>query len=174
MPIPVKSRDLWAAVLAGVVVTGVLTAFLEAASLTPPLSDAVGAFVGGAIAGYVLYGKVGQATAAGALSGIIGTPFYLGVSEILFIYGVIPTPSGPTPPMSELQAAVVIILGIDLVTGAIGATVAGAIHHPPPETIAPPPQITPGTVSQARYCVQCGAQLPTGALVCPQCNARQP
>ncbi|MGA2626516.1 MAG: DUF5518 domain-containing protein [Candidatus Bathyarchaeia archaeon] len=174
MPIPVKSRDLWTAVLAGVVVTGVLTAFLEAASLTPPLSDAVGAFVGGAIAGYVLYGKVGQATAAGALSGIIGTPFYLGVSEILFIFGVIPTPAGPTPPMSELQAAVVIILGIDLVTGAIGATVAGAIHHPPPEAIAPPPQITPGTVSQARYCVQCGAQLPTGALVCPQCNARQP
>ena len=174
MPIPVKSRDLWTAVLAGVVVTGVLTALLEAASLTPPISDAVGAFVGGAIAGYVLYGKVGQATAAGALSGILGTPFYLGVSEILFIYGIIPTPSGPTPPMSELQAAVVIILGIDLVTGAIGATVAGAIHHPPPEAIAPPPQITPGTVSQARYCVQCGAQLPPGAVVCPQCNARQP
>ena len=174
MPIPVKSRDLWTAVLAGVVVTGVLTALLEAASLTPPLSDAVGAFVGGAIAAYVLYGKVGQATAAGALSGIIGTPFYLGVSEILFIFGVIPTPPGPTPPMSELQAAVVIILGIDLVTGAIGATVAGAIHHLPPEAIAPPPQITPGTVSQARYCVQCGAQLPPGAVVCPQCNARQP
>jgi ribosomal protein L40E len=25
-----------------------------------------------------------------------------------------------------------------------------------------------------RYCVQCGAQLPSGALICPQCNARQP
>jgi len=171
---PVKSRDLWTAVLAGVVVTGVLTAFLEAASLTPPLSDAVGAFVGGAIAGYVLYGKVGQATAAGALSGIIGTPFYLGVSEILFIYGIIPTPAGPTPPMSELQAAVVIILGIDLVSGAVGATLGGAVHHQPPETLAPPPQITPGTIAQTRYCVQCGAQLPPGALVCLQCNARQP
>ena len=171
---PVKTRDLWTAVLAGVVVTGVLTAFLEAATLTPPLSDAVGAFVGGAIAAYVLYGKVGQATAAGALSGVIGTPFYLGVSEVLFIFGVIPTPSGPTPPLSELQAAVVIILGIDLVSGAIGATLAGSVHHPPPETMLPPPQVSPGTVFQTRYCVQCGAQLPPGAVVCPQCNARQP
>jgi len=171
---PVKSRDLWTAVLAGVVVTGVLTAFLEAASLTPPLSDAVGAFVGGAVAAYALYGKVGQATAAGALSGIIGTPFYLGVSEILFIFGVIPTPSGPTPALSVLQAAVVIILGIDLVSGVIGATLVGAVHHPPPETAVPAPQVSPGAVSQARYCVQCGAQLPPGAAVCPQCNARQP
>jgi hypothetical protein len=171
---PVKSRDLWTAVLAGAVVTGVLTAVLEAASLTPPLSDAVGAFVGGAIAAYVLYGKVGQATAAGALSGIIGTPLYLGVAEILFIFGVIPTPSGPTPALSVLQAAVVIILGIDLVAGAIGATVGGALHHPPPETLVPPPQTLPGVVTQTRYCVQCGAQLPLGAVVCPQCNARQP
>ena len=171
---PAKTRDLWTAVLAGVIVTGVLTAVLEAASLTPPLSDAIGAFVGGAIAAYVLYGKVGQATAAGALAGIIGTPFYLGVSEILFIFGIIPTPSGPTPALSVLQEAVVIILGIDLVSGAMGATVAGAVHHPPPEAIAPPPQITPGTISQTRYCVQCGAQLPPGAVVCPHCNARQP
>jgi len=171
---PAKTRDLWTAVLAGVIVTGVLTALLEAASLTPPLSDAIGAFVGGAIAAYVLYGKVGQATAAGALAGIIGTPFYLGVSEILFIFGIIPTPSGPTPALSVLQEAVVIILGIDLVSGAMGATVAGAVHHPPPEAIAPPPQITPGTISQTRYCVQCGAQLPPGAVVCPHCNARQP
>ncbi len=171
---PAKTRDLWTAVLAGVIVTGVLTALLEAASLTPPLSDAIGAFVGGAIAAYVLYGKVGQATAAGALAGIIGTPFYLGVSEILFIFGIIPTPSGPTPALSVLQEAVVIILGIDLVSGAMGATVAGAVHHPPPETIVPPPQISPGTVPQTRYCVQCGAQLPPGAVVCPHCNARQP
>jgi len=171
---PAKTRDLWTAVLAGVIVTGVLTALLEAASLTPPLSDAIGAFVGGAIAAYVLYGKVGQATAAGALAGIIGTPFYLGVSEILFIFGIIPTPSGPTPALSVLQEAVVIILGIDLVSGAMGATVAGAVHHAPPEQIAPPPQITPGTIPQTRYCVQCGAQLPPGALVCPHCNARQP
>jgi uncharacterized protein DUF5518/zinc ribbon protein len=170
---PVKSRDLWTAVLAGVVVTGVLTAFLEAASLTPPLSDAVGAFVGGAVAAYALYGKVGQATAAGALSGIIGTPLYLGVSDILVIFGVISIPSGPTPALSTLQGPVVLIIGIDLAAGAIGATLVGGVHHPPPEAVVPP-QALPGVVSQARYCVQCGAQLPPGAVLCPQCNARQP
>jgi hypothetical protein len=169
-----KSRELWAATLAGVVVTGLLTSLLEAASLTPPVSDGAGAFVGGAIAAYVLRGKVGQATATGALSGILGTPFYLGVSEILFIFGIIPTPSGPTPPLSVLQTAVVIILGIDLVAGLIGGTLVGAVHHPPAEAAVPQPQVPPGTIQAAKFCVQCGAQLPPGAVVCPHCNARQP
>jgi len=53
---PAKSRDLFAAALAGVVVTGILTALLEAAGLTPPISDGIGAFVGGGVAAYVLYG----------------------------------------------------------------------------------------------------------------------
>lgn len=170
----VKSRDLWAATLVGVLVTGVLTAFLEAAGLTPPISDGAGAFIGGAAAAYVLYGKVGQATTAGALSGVLGTPFYLGMSEILFIFGVIPTPSGPTPPLSELQVAVFIILGIDLVAGVFGGTVVGAMRHPREEAVMPQPQMVPASIPQNKYCVQCGAQLPPGAVVCPHCNARQP
>ena len=170
----VKSRDLWAGTLAGVVVTGVLTAVLEAAGLTPPLSDGAGAFVGGAVAAYVLYGKISQAATAGALTGIIGTPLYLGVSEILYIFGVIPTPSGPTPALSELQFAVVVILGIDLVVGVMGATFVGAMRHPREETPALQQQTITGPAVQNRYCVQCGAQLPPGALVCPHCNARQP
>ena len=170
---PPKSRDLFAAALAGVVVTGILTAFLEAAGLTPPISDGIGAFVGGGVAAYVLYGKIGQAAAAGAISGVLGTPFYLGVSEILFIFGIIPTPSGPTPPMSELQVAVVIILGIDLLFGIFGGAVVGGIRHPMEAPMAQP-QTTPGTMPQIKYCIQCGAQLPQGAVVCPHCSARQP
>ena len=173
-PQSAKSRDLWAATLVGVVVTGVLTAFLEAAGLTPPFSDGVGAFVGGAVAAYVLYGKVGQATTAGALSGVLGTPFYLGMSEILFIFGVIPTPSGPTPPLSELQVAVFVILGIDLVAGVFGGAVVGAMRHPREEAPLPQPQMVPAPVPQNKYCIQCGAQLPPGAVMCPHCNARQP
>jgi len=170
---PAKSRDLFAATLAGVVVTGILTALLEAAGLTPPISDGIGAFVGGGVAAYVLYGKIGQAAAAGALSGVLGTPFYLGVSEILFIFGVIPTPSAPTPSMSELQVAVVIILAIDLLFGVFGGAVVGGIRHPVQAPI-PQPQITPGAIPQNKYCIQCGAQIPQGTLVCPHCNARQP
>jgi ribosomal protein L40E/membrane associated rhomboid family serine protease len=169
-----KSRDLWSATLVGVVVTGTLTALLEAAGLTPPISDAAGAFVGGAAAAYFLYGKVSQATAAGALSGVLGTPFYLGVSEILFIFGVIPTPSSPTPPLSELQIAVVIIIAIDLVAGVFGGAVVGGIRHPHEEAVVTQPQATATPLTQTRYCIQCGAQLPSGAVVCPHCNARQP
>ena len=169
-----KSRDLWAATLVGVVVTGVLTAFLEAGGLTPPISDGIGAFIGGATAAYVLYGKVGQATAAGALSGVLGTPFYLGMSELLFIFGVIPTPSGPTPPMSDLQVAVFIIFGIDLVAGVFGGAVVGAVRHKHEEALAPQPQTVPGSIPATKYCVQCGAQLPAGAVLCPHCGARQP
>lgn len=169
----VKTRNLWAGTLVGVVVTGILTAVLEAGGLTPPTSDGIGAFVGGAAAAYVLYGKVTEATTAGALSGILGTPFYLGVSEILFIFGVIPTPAGPTPPLSELQVAVAIIFGIDLVAGVFGGAVIGAIRHPREEAAALQQQAITGPVPQ-KYCIQCGAQLPAGAVVCPYCNARQP
>jgi Family of unknown function (DUF5518) len=171
----VKNRDLWAATLVGVVVTGILTALLETAGLTPPVSDGAGAFIGGAAAAYVLRGKVSQAITAGALSGVLGTPLYLGASEILYIFGAIPTPAGPTPPLSELQVAVAIIFGIDLVAGVFGGAVAGAMRHP--HEVVPvlqQPQAMTGPTGQPKYCIQCGAQLPLGAVVCPHCNARQP
>ena len=174
MVMSVKSRGLWAGTLVGVVVTGILTAVLEAGGLTPPVSDGVGAFVGGAAAAYVLYGKVSQATAAGALSGVLGTPFYLGTAEILYIFRVIPTPSAPTPPLSELQVAVVIIFALDLVAGVFGGTVVGAMRHPREEAPALQQQAAASPVTQNKYCVQCGGQLPPGAVVCPHCNARQP
>jgi ribosomal protein L40E len=171
----VKNRDLWAATLVGVLVTGILTALLETTGLTPPISDGAGAFVGGAVAAYVLHGKVSQATTAGALSGVLGTPLYLGVSEILYIFGAIPTPSGPTPPLSELQVAVLIIFAIDLVAGVFGGAVVGAMRHPHEETaVLQQPQAMTSPAGQNKYCIQCGAQLPPGAVVCPHCNARQP
>ncbi|HXX72647.1 MAG TPA: hypothetical protein VEI80_03060 [Candidatus Acidoferrales bacterium] len=171
---PIKSRDLWTGTLAGVVVTGVLTALLEAGSLTPPVSDGIGAFVGGAVAAYVLYGKVSQATTAGALAGVLGTPFYLGASEILYIFGLIQSPSNQTPPLSELQVAVAIIFGIDLIAGVFGAVVIGAIRHPHEEAAALQQQPITSPVAQNKYCIQCGAQLPGGTIICPHCNARQP
>jgi ribosomal protein L40E len=170
----VKSRELWAGTLVGVVVTGIVAAVLEVGGLNPPVSDGVGAFVGGAAAAYVLYGKVSQATTAGGLSGVLGTPFYLGLSEILIIFGAIPTPSGPTPPMSELQVAVVVIVGIDLVAGLCGGAIVGAMRHSREEApaVQQPQAIT--SPIQNKYCIQCGAQLPPGAVICPHCNARQP
>jgi Zn-dependent protease/predicted transcriptional regulator len=40
-----------------------------------------------------------------------------------------------------------------------------------PRASLPTPRPIPG---QAKYCVQCGAQLPVDAEICPHCNAKQP
>ena len=135
-------------------------------------SSAIGALVGGVVAAYLLRGKIGQAAIAGGLSGVLGTPFLLGVEQIFAIFEVIPIPSGPTPSMSELQLAVGVILMMDFIAGAIGGAIFGAVYHPPKEP--PAPSATGTAPGQVRYCVQCGAQLPAGALICPHCNARQP
>ncbi len=169
-----KARELGTATLGGLVVGAVLGTILGVANA--PLYSAIGSFIGGIVAAYLLQGKIGQAAIAGALSGILGTPFLLGLSDILAIFGLIPTPSGPTPSLADLQNVVMIIAGMDLLSGAAGGVILGTLHHPPgsvPST--PPPQPAAGvTPIQARYCVQCGAQLPSGALICSQCNARQP
>jgi hypothetical protein len=169
----VKSSNLWSAVLSGVVVGGILSSVLSIGDL--PFSTAIGALIGGAVAAYILYGKLGQAVSAGALAGIIGAPFFLGVSQIFLIFGIIPIPSGPNPPLIQLQEAVVFIFMTNLLAGAAGGALGGAFRHRQPELEQPVPA-TPigGAPPQVRYCVQCGAQLQPGAVICPHCNARQP
>jgi hypothetical protein len=169
-----KTRELGTATLGGLITGAVLSTLLGLANA--PLYSAIGSFLGGIVAAYLLRGKLDQAVIVGALSGILGTPFLLGLSDIFAIFGLIPTPSGPTPSLVELQTVVVIIAGIDLVAGAAGGAVLGAFHTPPRTIpLTPSPQSAPETTSaQGRFCVQCGAPLPSGALACPQCNARQP
>jgi len=168
-----KSRDLWVATLSGLIVSGVLASVLSIPDI--PFSTGIGALVGGVVAAYVLYGKVNQAVTAGALAGILGTPFFLGVSQIFLIFGLIPIPSGPNPPLSQLQTEVVFIFMINLVAGVIGGALGGTIRHRKPEMEQPTTVALPSAApTQVRYCVQCGAQLPSGAVICPHCNARQP
>jgi hypothetical protein len=169
-----KSRELGTATLGGLVVGGLVSSVL--AIIDVSFSSAIGALVGGVVAAYLLHGKIGQAAIAGGLSGVLGTPFLLGVEQILAIFEVIPIPPGTTPSMSELQLAVGVILMMDFIAGAIGGAIFGTVYHPPKEPPAPPvpPSATGTAPGQVRYCVQCGAQLPAGALICPHCNARQP
>lgn len=166
-----KTRELGTATLGGLVAGGVVSTILSIVDV--PFSFAIGAFIGGLVAAYLLRGRIGQAATAGALSGILGTPFLLGFGDILAIFEVIPTSSGPTPTLAELQAAVVVIAGVDLIAGAVGGAILGAVFHPPRE-LPPSPSATGTTLGQVRYCVQCGGQLSAGALICPHCNARQP
>ena len=166
-----KSRELGTAALVGLVAGGSVSVILSMADL--PFSTAVGAFIGGVVAAYLLYGKISQTATAGALSGVLSTPFSLGVSYILIVFEVIPLPAGQPPSMSELRAALVVIVLMNLGAGAVGGSLLGAVRHP--SKVLPPPPPPPGySPSQVRYCVQCGAQLPAGTLICPHCNARQP
>jgi hypothetical protein len=168
-----RSREIGTATLFGLIVGGLISVVLDMGQV--PLSTAVGALVGGAVAAYVLYGKLGHAALAGALAGVLSTFFYLGVAQVLVIFEVIPIPPGPSPSMAELQPAVVLILGMDLVAGAAGGALGGAVHRPVQAPGIPTPLPSPplGT-GQAKYCVQCGAHLPAGTVICPHCSARQP
>jgi len=169
-----KARELGTATLCGSVGGAILISILGIANL--PFYSAIGALIGGMIAAYLLRGKVSLAVAAGALSGLIGTPFFLGFSDILAIFNLIPTPSGPTPTLADLQVAVALIAGMDLVAGAVGGAILGAVYHAPKQPIQMPaqPSVAGAPVGLTRYCVQCGSQLSTGASICPQCGAKQP
>jgi len=175
-----KSRELGTATLGGLVVGSVVTTILGIGAFYYPdilasFYPAIGAFIGGMVAAYLLHGKAGQGAGVGALSGILGIPFFLGLSDIFAVFGLMPTPSGPSPSLADLQVAIAIISGMDLVAGAIGGIILGSVYHAPSEPTPLTPAMPPGTgpVMQ-KYCVQCGAQLAPGTLICPHCNARQP
>ena len=168
---PNTSKDVLGAALVGVVVSGVIGALLDTVSFA--WSFAVGAIAGGAVAGYVLYGQIPDGAKAGALAGAVGAPFYFGLSEVLYVFGAIP-PQSTTPPMSEIQAAIGIIFISSLFLGSIGGVIGSATHHREPQQIPAQPTVPGVAPGQVRYCVQCGAQLPAGSVVCPHCNARQP
>ena len=154
----------------GLVAGGFLASVLSISDL--PFSAPVGAFVGGALAAYVIYDKIGPATLAGALAGLLSLPFFLGLSQVFVIFGIIPIPPGPQPTLAELQSAVVAITLMDILAGAVAGSILGAVRHPPPPSVATTlPNYPP---EQAKYCVQCGAQLPPRTLTCPHCGARQP
>lgn len=167
-----KNREIGTAAFGGLIIGGALTAIFGITDL--PLASAIGALVGGGIAAYLLYGKVGQGAMAGMLSAIFGYPFSIGIIYILLIFGVYTPPSGPTPSMSVIQAGVIVEFLLNLVGGTIGGVVVSSVRRPSLALEAPAEMPASPGLGQPRYCVQCGAQLQTGTLICPHCGARQP
>lgn len=168
-----KNRELGTAVCGGLAVGGILTAFLGITDL--PLASTAGAVIGGGIAAYLLYGKIQQGAVVGVLSAIFGYPFYIGVVYILLIFGVYAPPGGPTPSMSVIQAGVVLEFLLNIVAGAMGGVIVSSVRRPTLAPLGAATQVSLGSApGQARYCVQCGAQLQAGNLICPHCGARQP
>jgi hypothetical protein len=167
-----KSRELGTAVLGGVVVGGGLAALLSIAS--PQFAPILGPAVGGGVAAYLLYGKLVDGAKAGVLSAILGYPFFFGLIYIMFIYGVYVPPSGPTPPLAEIQAGMQVEFLLNVVLGTVGGVVVSAARRPSEALVAPTQAPMSSVPGQPRYCVQCGAQLPAGTVICPHCGARQP
>lgn len=169
---PVRSREVGTSALGGLVVGGVLGAILGITDL--PFATTLGALIGGLVAAYLLYGKVGQAATAGGLSGMLSYPFSLGIFLILFTFGLYTPPSGPTPPASVVQAGVAMEFMLNLASGVVGAVVLSSVRRPSPEVGAPTPLASSYAPGETRFCVQCGARLQAGTLICPHCNVRQP
>jgi len=168
-----KNRELGTAVCGGLIVGGILTAFLGITDL--PLASTIGAIIGGGIAAHLLYGKIQQGAVVGVLSAVFGYPFYIGIVYILLIFGIYTPPPVPTPSMSVIQAGVVMEFLLNIVAGAMGGVIVSSVRRPIPPPLGAAAQAPLGSVpGQARYCVQCGAQLQAGALICPHCGARQP
>ena len=113
-----KNREVGTAAFGGLIIGGALTAIFGITDL--PLASTIGALIGGGIAAYLLYGKVGQGAMAGMLSAIFGYPFSIGIIYILLIFGVYTPPSGSTPSMSVIQAGVIVEFLLNLVAGTIG------------------------------------------------------
>jgi hypothetical protein len=165
-----KKRELGTGVAIGLVVGGVLASVIAITDLS--FSGPIGAFIGGACGAYVVYDKMGRSTIAGLLSGMLSLPFFLGLSQVFVIFGLIPLPPGSQPTLTELQSAVVAIALMDVLAGAVGGSILGAVRHP--TVIQSEAATLPIPSGQMKYCVQCGAQLSPGKTTCPHCGVKQP
>ena len=168
-----KQHELGTGVAIGLVVGGVIATALGVVDL--PFAAPVGALIGGLCGAYIIYGKIGQSTGVGALSGVLSLPFFLGLSEILLIFGVVPLPPGPQPTFAELQSAVAVIALENVLAGAVGGSILATFRR---QTVLPAETTEANVLKQATgqvmYCIQCGAQLASGNSVCPHCGAKQP
>jgi len=159
--------------VAGLLVAGIVGIILEI--LQVPLGTAVGAFVGGIAAAWLLYGPRNRALIAGFIVGLFSFPvqllFFMGVASS----GLYTPPPVEALPQDILLAALAVSLVIQVITGTVGGFLGGILHHPPAGTIeAPRPYVPPPPPRPEKYCIQCGAGLAKETLVCPACGAKQP
>jgi len=168
-----KKHEVGTGVAIGLIVGGVIATALGIVDL--PFAAPLGALAGGLCGAYVIRGKIGHSTGVGALSGLLSLPFFLGLSEILLIFGVVQLPSGPQPSFAELQSAVAVIALENVLAGAVGGSFLASVRRKavlPSETSET--TMLKQAAGQVTYCIQCGAQLASGNSTCPHCGAKQP
>jgi Na+/proline symporter len=162
-------------VVAGLAIGGIIGVVLDISEV--PAGSAIGTFVGGLVAGLLLYAMRRRALIAGLAVGLFGFPVQLLIFLALVSTNLYTPPQVPEISQDVLLVALVVTVLMQVVGGAIGGLLGGMIHHPPPGTVeAPRPYLPPPPPPPRpeKYCVQCGAGLAKETLICPACGARQP
>jgi hypothetical protein len=174
--LPAAKASFGISILAGLVVAGTLGALLDIAEI--PVGSVVGAFVGGLVATLLLGTERRRAMITGFLVGLLSFPVELAVLVVVVTANLYTPPQAPEMSVDVLLVALVATLIMQIIGGIFGGLLGGALRHPPPGTEEvpspsavpyPPPLLRP-----EKYCIQCGAGLARGILVCHACGAKQP
>lgn len=159
--------------IAGLIIAGIVGVILDV--LNVPAGSAVGAFLGGLAAAWLLYAQRKRAAIVGFVVGLFSFPVQLATYTAVLSSGLYTPPPVPEISQEVLLTALVAAVAMEMIGGTVGGLLGGILHHPPPGTPeAPRPYIPPPPPRPEKYCIQCGAGLAKETTVCPACGAKQP
>ena len=174
--LPAAKTSFGISVLTGLVVAGTLGALLDIAEI--PVGSVVGAFVGGFVATLLLCAGRKRAMITGFIVGLFSFPVELAVLMVVVTANLYTPPQAPEISVDVMLVALVATLIVQIVGGIVGGLLGGALRHPPPGAEEVPSlnaiPYTPRLLRPEKYCIQCGAGLASGILVCHACGAKQP
>jgi len=171
--LPAMRANMGLSVVAGLAIGGIIGVVLDISEV--PAGSAIGTFVGGFVAGLLLYAIRRRALIAGFLVGLFGFPTQLLIFLALVSTHLYTPPQVPEISQDVLLVALVATVLMQVVGGAIGGLLGGIIRHPPPGTAeAPRSYLPPPPPRPEKYCIQCGVGLAKETAICPACGAKQP
>jgi len=153
-------RSLWVSVGAGVVLSVAAgTLVIIAATQFVDEGTFLGAFLGGLLAGQLVFRPLRRAAFSGALVALLSFMAYFQIVPFLIELAIIRWDIPPPPP-DMYWPLFFAALGIFLVLGTAGGLVGGYVKG----RLRPP--VIPGR------CANCGAVAPEEAVFCPYCGKR--
>jgi len=157
------AKSLGFAVLCGLGISvGVGTVLLI---LNFALSLETGAFIGGLVAGQLLFIPVRRGGLAGGLAGLLSFPAYLVVIPVIDEAGLLPPQPGIPEPFYESPILLIVILVIEVAIiaglGFVGGVVSAYLKS----------RTTP-LIGDENTCPRCQTALPSEAIYCPNCGRK--
>ena len=154
------AKSLGFAVLCGLGISvGVGTVLLI---LNFALSLETGAFIGGLVAGQLLFIPVRRGGLAGGLAGLLSFPAYLVVIPVIDEAGLLP-PQPDIPEFSPILLIVILVIDIAIIAGLgfVGGIVSAYLKS----------RTTP-LIGDENTCPRCQTPLPHEAIYCPNCGRK--